>query len=391
MDLNPTPQEEAFRQQVRTWLASNRPKAMHQRGTVDGQTWVERAKEWQRRLYGAGYLALAWPKEYGGQALDPMSQAIVNEELARANVPGVIGSNSISMLGPTLITWGTEEQKRRYLPKILTAQEIWCQGYSEPGAGSDLASLRTRAQLAGDEFIVNGQKVWTSGAHIADMMFALVRTHPDAPKHRGISYLLINMRSPGITVRPLVQMNGEADFCEVFFDNVRVPRENLVGELHQGWKVANTTMVHERNWLGSTPKRAFDNLLDRARAQKRDGKALSSHPLYRQRLADLQIQVETMRLHSLRLLSNAIHQRQGGVESMVAKLVGCELSHQMAIAAMDMLGDYGMLARGEQRALDRGAWSTHWMGSIARMFGGGTSEIQKNMIAERGLGMPKSS
>ncbi|HEY2104980.1 MAG TPA: acyl-CoA dehydrogenase family protein [Candidatus Binataceae bacterium] len=390
MDLNLSPQEEAFRVQVRGWLAHNRPVALHQRGVVDGKTWVQRAKDWQRRLYEAGYLALSWPKEYGGQALDPMRQAIVSEELMRANVPGVIGSNSISMLGPTLITWGTEEQKRRYLPKILTGEEIWCQGYSEPGAGSDLASLRTRAELQGDEFVVNGQKVWTSGAHIADMMFGLVRTNPEAPKHSGISYLLIDMKSPGITVRPLVQMNGEADFCEVFFDNARVPRANLVGELHSGWKVANTTMVHERNWLGASPQRLFDKLMERARGQRRGGVALASHPLYRQRLADLQIEVEAMRLHGLRLLSNAIHQRPGGVENMVAKLVGTELHHRMALTAMDMLGNYATLGRGEQSALDRGVWSATWFGSIARMFGGGTSEIQKNVIAERGLQMPKA-
>ena len=319
-----------------------------------------------------------------------MRQAIVNEELMRAGVPGVIGSNSISMLGPTLITWGSEEQKRRYLPKILTADEIWCQGYSEPGAGSDLAALRTRADLDGDEFVVNGQKVWTSGAHIADMMFGLVRTNPDASKHKGISYLLVDMRSAGLTVRPLVQMNGESDFCEVFFDNVRVPRANLVGELHEGWKVANTTMVHERNWLGASPKRQFDKLLERARAQRRNGVPLTANPLYRQRIADLQIDVEAMRLHALRLLSNAIHKRQGGVENVVAKLVGTELNHRMALTAMDMLGDYATLGRGEQRAFDRGIWSAQWFGSIARMFGGGTSQIQKNVIAERGLGMPKS-
>jgi alkylation response protein AidB-like acyl-CoA dehydrogenase len=390
MDLNFTPEEEEFRRKVRDWMANNRPVAMHQRGVVDGKTWVQRAKDWQRRLYEGGYLALAWPKEYGGQALDPMRQAIVSEEMMRANHPGVIGSNSISMLGPTLITWGTEEHKRRHLPKILTAEEIWCQGYSEPGAGSDLASLRTRAEIRGDEFVVNGQKVWTSGAHIADMMFGLVRTNPDAPKHQGISYLLIDMKSPGITVRPLVQMNGEADFCEVFFDNVRVPRANLVGELNQGWKVANTTMVHERNWLGSSPQRLFDKLMERAHGQRRNGAPLTVNPLYRQRLADLQIEVEAMRLHALRLLSNAIHKRPGGVENMVAKLVGTELHHRMALTAMDMLGDYSTLGRGEPSALDRGVWSATWFGSIARMFGGGTSEIQKNVIAERGLGMPRS-
>jgi len=390
MDLNLTPQEEEFRQQVRDWLGRNRPVALHQRGEVEGKTWVQRAKNWQRRLYEAGYLALAWPREYGGQALDPMRQAIVSEELMRANIPGVVGSNSISMLGPTLITWGTEEQKRRYLPKILTAEEIWCQGYSEPGAGSDLASLRTRADLQGDEFVINGQKVWTSGAHIANMMFGLFRTNPDAPKHRGISYLLVDMKTPGITVRPLVQMNGEADFCEVFFDNARVPRASLVGELHEGWKVANTTMVHERNWLGASPQRLFDKLLERARSQQRGGAPLVSNPLYRQRLADIHIEVEAMRLHALRLLSNAIHKRPGGVENLVAKLIGTELNHRMAIAGMDMLGDYATLGRGEQRAPDRGVWSATWFGSIARMFGGGTSEIQKNVIAERGLGMPKS-
>ncbi len=216
-----------------------------------------------------------------------------------------------------------------------------------------------------------------------------MRTNPDAPKHKGISYLLVDMRSPGLTVRPLVQMNGEADFCEVFFDNVRVPRANLVGELHEGWKVANTTMVHERNWLGASPKRQFDKLLERARAQRRNGVPLTANPLYRQRIADLQIDVEAMRLHALRLLSNAIHQRQGGVENVVAKLVGTELSHRMALTAMDMLGDYATLGRGEQRAFDRGIWSAQWFGSIARMFGGGTSQIQKNVIAERGLGMPK--
>ena len=391
MDLNLTPQEEEFRHQVRNWLAQNRPVALHQRGVVDGKTWVQRAKDWQRRLYEAGYLALSWPKEYGGQALDPMRQAIVNEELMRAGVPGVVGSNSISMLGPTLITWGSEEQKRRYLPKILTAEEIWCQGYSEPGAGSDLASLRTRAELDGDEFVVNGQKVWTSGAHIADMMFGLVRTNPDAPKHKGISYLLIDMRSPGLTVRPLVQMNGEADFCEVFFDNVRVPRANLVGELHEGWKVANTTMVHERNWLGASPQRQFDKLLERARAQQRSGVALELESALPPALADLQIDVEAMRLHALRLLSNAIHKRPGrGREH--GRQAGRHRTEPSDGADRD--GHAGRLrhvgARRAQRAWTAASGRRNWFGSIARMFGGGTSQIQKNVIAERGLGMPKS-
>src|SRR5581483_4924873 len=221
MDLSYTPEERAFQQEVRAWLRRNLPRRA-------------RAKQWQRRLYEAGYLALGWPREYGGQGADVVRQTIVDEELARARAPQIIGMMGIRMVGPTLIAHGTEAQRRRYLPRILTAEEIWCQGYSEPGSGSDLASLRTRAELVGDHFVVNGQKIWTSNAHYADWMFCLVRTDPEAPRHRGISYLLIDMKTPGITVRPLVQMTGDAGFNEVFFEDVRVPRENLVGGLNNG-------------------------------------------------------------------------------------------------------------------------------------------------------------
>jgi alkylation response protein AidB-like acyl-CoA dehydrogenase len=253
MDLNYSPEEEEFRGKVRHWLEEHLPKSVLRREAriVGDKSTLQKMRDWHRNLYEAGYLALSWPKEYGGQALEPVRQALVNEEMVRARAPGAVGGG-IPMLGPTLITWGTEEQKRRYLPKVLTAEEIWCQGYSEPGAGSDLAALRTRAELSGDEFIINGQKIWTSGAHYSDMMFCLVRTDSQAPKHRGISYLLIDMKTPGITIRPLVQMTGERGFNEVFFDNVRVPRENLVGKLNEGWIVANTTLFHERNALGST-------------------------------------------------------------------------------------------------------------------------------------------
>src|SRR5208337_2940079 len=226
MDLNLTPEEENYRAQVQAWLEANLPKRPRGNAGI-GESGIERARAWQRRVFEAGYLALGWPKEYGGQALDPMRQVIVSEEMNRARAPILPGNAGITMVGPTLITWGTERQKRYYLPKILSGEHIWCQGYSEPNAGSDLASLRTSAEIRGDEFIVNGQKVWTSFAHIADMMFALVRTDPTKPKHRGISYVLIDMHSSGITVRPLVQMTGSGEFNEVFFDNVRVPRENL--------------------------------------------------------------------------------------------------------------------------------------------------------------------
>src|SRR5499425_2049374 len=310
MDLNFTPEEDEFRLKVRRFLEENIPKS----GLGDGRegredkAWLARAKEWQRKLYEAGYVAMAWPREFGGRALEPVRQSIVNDELVRAKAPYLVGGSGLGMLGPTLISWGSEEQRQRYLPKILTAEEIWCQGYSEPGAGSDLASLKTRAEIVGDEFVVNGQKVWTSGAQYSDWMFCLVRTDPEAPKHRGISYILIDMRSAGITVRPLVQMTGDRGFNEVFFEDVRVPRENLVGKLHDGWTVANSTLFHERNMLASTTRTQilFESMLKRAKAEKRGGKPATKDPIVRQRLADLAIRVEMMKLEGYRQLTDTL-------------------------------------------------------------------------------------
>ena len=395
MDLEFTPQEEEFRQTLRRWLEENVPlsglRGADPNATRDKSA-IEKARAWQRRLYDAGYVALAWPKEYGGQELDPVRQSIVNEEMVRARAPGLVGGMGLSMIGPTLISWGSGEQKGRYLPKILTADEIWCQGYSEPGSGSDLAALRTHAEIKGDEFVVNGQKVWTSGAHYADMMFCLVRTDPDAPKHRGISYILIDMRSPGITVRPLIQMTGAHSFNEVFFDNVRVPRENLVGKLNEGWLVANATLFHERNMLGATTtsQQSMARLIALARSIHRNGRPLTADPLFRQRLADLEIRVEAMKYHMLRQLTDQVRGRNPGIEAMVNKLAGTELNHDIATAAMEAMGDYAMLARGEEAALDRAYWPYEWMFSLGLVIGGGTSHIQKNIIAERGLKMPKS-
>jgi alkylation response protein AidB-like acyl-CoA dehydrogenase len=395
MDLNFAPEEEEFRHKVRDWLNANVPTS-GLRGLDNhldrDQNTLEKTKEWQRRVHDAGYLALSWPREYGGQAMDAVRQSIVNEEMVRAHAPGLIGAMGIGMVGATLITWGNDDQKARYLPKILRAEEIWCQGYSEPGAGSDLASLRTRAEIVGDEFVVNGQKVWTSGAHYADMMFCLVRTDTEAPKHRGISYVLIDMHSPGITVRPLVQMTGARGFNEVFFDNVRVPRANLVGKLNEGWMVANATLFHERNMLGSTitTQMLFGRLKLLAGAVVRNGKPLGKDPVFRQRLADLEIRVEAMKYNMLRQLTDSAHGRNPGIEAMVNKLVGTELNHDLSTAAMEAMGDYSMLARGEEYALDRGFWPYEWMFSLGLVIGGGTSHIQKNIIAERGLKMPKS-
>jgi alkylation response protein AidB-like acyl-CoA dehydrogenase len=393
MDLTYSPAELAFQREVRAWLRRNVPKQQRDSRPLE---WgdpkrIAEAKAWQRKVHGAGYLALGWPKEYGGQAADVMRQTIVNEEMVRARAPGLIGLMGIQMVGPTLIAHGNEEQRRRHLPKILTADEIWCQGYSEPGAGSDLASLRTRAELIGDHFVVNGQKVWTSNAQYADWMFCLVRTDPDAPKHAGISYILIDMKSPGITVRPLVQMTGDAGFNEVFFEDVQVPRANLVGQLNNGWQVANATLAHERNMLGSTTRtqQTFRKLLDLARTHRRNGRPATADPLVRQRLADLAIRVETMKLEAYRQLTNALRGRSPGIAASVNKLVTTELNHDLAQAALEILGSYGPLGRRDPRVYDKGVWPIDFMYSLGLIIGGGTSQIQKNIIAERGLGMPR--
>jgi alkylation response protein AidB-like acyl-CoA dehydrogenase len=394
MDLTYSPEELAFQREVRTWLKRNVPKRDRSDNPVEGapdKTRIVKAKAWQRKVYDAGYLAMGWPREYGGQGANVMRQTIVNEEMVRARAPGLIGMMGIQMVGPTLIAHGTEEQRKQYLRKILTADEIWCQGYSEPGSGSDLASLRTRAELVGDQFVVNGQKIWTSGAQYADRMFCLVRTDPEAPKHRGISYILIDMKAPGITVRPLVQMTGDPGFNEVFFEDVQVPRANLVGQLHDGWTVANATLFHERNMLASTTRtqQLFDNLLRLARKRTRNGRPATEDALVRQRLADLATRVETMKLEAFRQLTDALRKRPPGINASVNKLVTCELNHQISRAALEILGDYGWLAKKDPRVADAGTWPNDYMFALGLIIGGGTAQVQKNIIAERGLGMPR--
>jgi alkylation response protein AidB-like acyl-CoA dehydrogenase len=393
MDLALSPEHEAFRGKVRAWLKANLPKREPDdaiRGYGDPAR-VQRLKAWQRTLSEGGFVAMGWPKQYGGQGFGVMEQTILNQELVLARAPQQIGMMGVQMVGPTLIQFGTDEQRQRYLPRILNADEIWCQGYSEPGAGSDLASLKTRAELVGDEFIVNGQKVWTSNAQIADWMFCLVRTNPSAPKHRGISYLLIDMTTPGVTVRPLIQMTGDAGFNEVFFDNVRVPRKNLVGELDHGWQVANATLAHERNMLGSTTRtqQMFNGLVRLAQVRERYGKPASADPVLRQKLAGLMIRVEAMKYHSLRQLTDALRGRHPGIAASTNKLVSTELNHDIAGLALEVMGNYGPLARSSAHVVDRGVWPYEFMFTLGLIIGGGTSQIQKNIISERGLGMPR--
>ena len=393
MDLALSPEHEAFRAGVRAWLKGNVPKRDPSDGgrEITDPARVRWYQDWQRTLYEAGYVAMGWPVEHGGRGLGIMEQTIVNQELVAARAPQLIGMMGVQMVGPTLIQFGSDEQKRRHLPPILTADEIWCQGYSEPGAGSDLASLKTRAELVGDEFIVNGQKVWTSNAQIADWMFCLVRTDPSAPKHHGISYILIDMKTPGITVRPLVQMTGDAGFNEVFFEDVRVPRRNLIGELNQGWQVANATLAHERNMLGSTTRtqQMFNGLLRIAQTHQRYGRPAAQDPVVRQKLAALMIRVEAMKYHSLRQLTDALRGRKPGIGASVNKLVSTELNHDIAALSIELLGNYGPLARTASRVADHGLWPYEFMFTLGLIIGGGTSQIQKNIISERGLGMPR--
>jgi alkylation response protein AidB-like acyl-CoA dehydrogenase len=393
LDLDLAPEDALFRDELRAWLKTNlpRPQPPSRSRSEDPGNRLSTLKAWQRKLHAAGYVAIGWPREYGGGDASPMQQTLLGEELVRHKAPGLVGMMGLQMVGPTLIHWGTEEQKRRHLPRILTADELWCQGYSEPGSGSDLASLKTSALPEGDHFVVNGQKIWTSNAQLADWMFCLVRTDKAASKHAGISYLLIDMKTPGITIRPLLQMTKDAGFNQVFFDNVRVPVENVVGGLGRGWEVANTTLLHERNMLGSTTQtqNLFEALLRVARTELRGGRPATEDPIVRQRLAALKIQVEAMRLNAYRNLTATLQGRKPGIEASITKLVTCELNHQIAATALDLLGSYGALYRGSKHLKDDGFWAYELMFSLGLIIGGGTAQIQKNIIAQRGLGLPR--
>src|ERR1700722_2251796 len=302
MDLTDTREEAAFRERARAWLTENLPTGIANRGfalAIDEES-VRVLTDWQRRLWEAGYLGLSWPKEYGGQGASKIESAIFNEEMARVRAPAPLNELGLSMGGPTILEHGTEDQKRRFLPKILSCEEVWCQGFSEPVSGSDLAAIGTRAVIDGDHFVVNGQKVWTSLGHISDWCMLLVRTDPDAPKHRGLSYLLVDMKSPGITVRPLRQMTGESEFNEMFFEDVHVPRQNLLGGLNEGWRVATTTLMNERGTMALASvmryRIVFDEILDLVRSITRNGAPAISDPVVRQRLAQFYFGIEKIPL-----------------------------------------------------------------------------------------------
>jgi len=395
MDFSFSAEEERFRQDLREWLKNNLPTGW---GTSafkvpKGSERIQFLRDWQRKMYEGGYLGLSWPKEYGGRGASMIELAIFNEEMARVEAPGPLNVLGLSMAGPTIIVHGTEEQKRRHLTKILNCDEIWCQGFSEPGSGSDVASIRTRAELRGDDFVVNGQKVWTSLAQLADWCMLLVRTDPDAPKHRGISYILVDMKSPGITVRPLKQMTGESEFNEVFFEDVRVPRANLVGELNNGWGVALTTLMNERGTASFGTQARFriiyDNLVALARKSTVNGGVAAQDPLIRQQLAQHLIDVEILKYNCFRNFTRLLRGGTPGPEGSILKLWWSELNQRMQETAMSLQGPYGQLLRDSLWTVEGGRWQHNFLRSRANTIEAGTSEIQRNIIAERVLRMPK--
>lgn len=387
MDLSYGPEYEAFRNEVRAFAKEFGGRAPRVFG------FNEDTRAWQRLLIEHGYAARTIPKKYGGfgGTADILKSRIIAEELIAAGLPMGMANQGISMLVPTLLELGTEEQKQRWIDPTLRGEMTWCQGYSEPGAGSDLASLSTRAVEDGDDFVINGQKIWTSTAAQADMIFCLVRTEPDKPKHEGISYLLFSMKTPGIEVRPLVTMTGRAEFNEVFFTDVRVPKKDVVGQRGQGWLVANATLKHERGMLGD-PNQAgtrLKALVDMMQTEEVDGRRLMDHPIYRDRLLKLQARVMAMEYHGLRLLTASLKGEDPGIAQLIVKLQGCELNHQLAGFANDILGELGILYGHSPHLRAGGAWQTSFMFDLGLIIGGGTAQIQKNIISERGLGMPR--
>lgn len=390
MNFDLTEQERAFRDNLRQWLQDNLPEGWGETvfEPVDLQERIVFLKDWTRKLDEAGYAGLNWPKEYGGAGATLMEQVIFNEEIAHRKAPRAYNGIAIGMVGPTLIEVGTEEQKQRYIPKMLNCEEIWCQGYSEPDSGSDLASLQTRAVQDGDEFVINGQKVWTSYAHDAAFCFLLVRTDPDVPKHKGLSCFIVDMKSPGITIHPLQQITGESEFNEVFFENVRVPRENLVGELHNGWMVGIGLLMHERattSILGQADVQVLiRELMELARQRGRNEDAV-----IRQRLAQLYIESEALKGFGFRNLTKRLRGLPPGPEGSAHRLGLTLLAQRAQELAMELQGPYAQIMHGTSQAINDGAWQFSFLRSRASTIAGGTAEIQRNIIAERVLGLPK--
>ncbi len=391
MDFDFTPEQETFRKEVRLWLEQNLPDDLRGRGFAASRAEPEevaRLRAWQKTMYEAGYVGMDWPREFGGRGASLVEQIILYQEMARAESPQLVNRGGLSMLGPTLMKYGAPAQQRRFLARILTAEDLWCQGFSEPNAGSDLANLQTRAVREGDHFVVNGQKVWTSMGHVADWCFLLVRTDPDAPKHKGISFLLVDMKTPGITVRPLRQLTGEAEFNEVFYDNVRVPVENLVGALHEGWGVAIHTLAYERDLLTHIRHISLQTAVKRLIKLAQD-RGRSADLVLRQKIAAVYIGEQALKLHGYRSLTRILRGGAPGPEGSTAKLHWSQVDQELALVASEVLGPTSQIAAGSPWAPDEGQWEFYELLARGSGIRAGTTEILRNILGERVLGLPK--
>jgi alkylation response protein AidB-like acyl-CoA dehydrogenase len=397
MDFTLTPEQQSFRDEVRSWLSKNLPKDWSSKVQAASDVPREEAydflRQWQRKMYDAGFVGLTWPKESGGRGLTFMEEMILQEEMAVAKAPPVLNILAVGMAGPTINAYGTEEQKKRYPPKMLSCEEIWCQGYSEPNSGSDLAALQTRAVKDGDHYVINGQKVWTSLAHIADYMMLLARTDPAAPKHKGITYFLLDMHSPGVTVKPLKQITGDAEFNEVYFDNVRIHESHILGGLNNGWGVGLTTLMYERLALGFgiqvRLRIALDGLVDLARRSSKNGAPASKDPVMRQKLAQMWIDTEVFKYTGARAITKLLKGELPGPEASTGKMMWVEGHQRLQELAMELEGPYAQLTKGSRWAVENGLWQYGFLRSRANSIEGGTTEIQRNIIGERVLGLPK--
>ena len=393
MDFTWSAEQEAYRADVRKWLEENRPQSLARGDDPemggDDAAW-QRLKAWHKKLYHAGWAGLTWPKEYGGRGATFIEQVIFQQELGRLNLPMGCNVLGVIMTGPALMQWGTDEQKKRYLNPILAGDEIWCEGMSEPGAGSDLASIQCRAELKGDEFIVNGQKVWTTIAHRADFVQLFVRTDPDVPKHKGMSALLVDMKAPGVSVRPLKQITGDSEFNEIFFEDVRVPKANLLGPLNQGWQVLVSTLMHERFGINeiSAAEVILAQLVELAKIAPLNGHTAADDDEIRQKIAEFAIEVTAKKYNGLRGLTKRLKGQPPGAESSIGKLVSTELSQRMVKFASRLLGPFTYMERRSPYAPD-GDWLRRTLQSESFTIAGGTSMVQKNMIGERILQLPK--
>jgi len=389
MDLNYGQEYEDFRNEVQSFIKTNEKVNLH-----GAKLRSPERVEWQKKLIDHGYFARTIPKQYGGFGgeVDIIKTRIIAEEFAKSPIPKPLGGQGIQMLVPTLLELGNEEQKQTYIKPTLHGEMIWCQGYSEPNSGSDLASLQTKGELDGEEWVINGQKIWTSTAKFAQMCFCLVRTEPEAPKHQGISFLLIPMDSSGIEIRPIMQMTLDADFNEVFFTDVRIPKENIVGERGEGWKVANSILGHERGSLAdpNVTMTRLNALINLMKDETIDGQRIIDKDSFRDRLLKIQGRVLAQQSNSLRILSGQINKDQNtSMARLITKLQGTELRHELEALAIDAMGELGTLYENSPHLRDNGSWQMSYMYFLGLIIGGGTSQIQKNIISERGLGMPK--